>query len=343
MSVKSSKLLQILDDSAAEFQYSGGEWTVSTLVEWYQGTSMYPAFANSTLFGTLTLSFEGNTPGDALQSATVSIDGGQPYTIIYSTTTPPPAYIQWYQSPTLSDGKHTITLAHLDRTAVDCALVEVGQNTPLIGKTILVDNDDPAIQYSGTWTRDVNEFDASTLPDGFPLQNSTHRSSTLGDTVKLRFSGTFVAVYGIFDWAKLGLLSATYTLDGDVLSQSYPVTTTSERYQAKDRQASNFLYFSQENLPPGDHTLVVNITEAQNQTFILDYITYMPSFSTLSTMLNLTTSASPSSPTISSSEVPNASLSATPTQSGLQGSHNSTNLKTTLLCSIAGDGAQIRD
>lgn len=53
------KLLQILDDNAADFKYSGGQWTLSTLVQWYQGTSNYPAFASTTQFGSFALSFEG--------------------------------------------------------------------------------------------------------------------------------------------------------------------------------------------------------------------------------------------------------------------------------------------
>jgi hypothetical protein len=49
----------ILDDNASDFKYSGGAWTLSTLVQWYSGTSNYPAFANDTVFGSFTLEFEG--------------------------------------------------------------------------------------------------------------------------------------------------------------------------------------------------------------------------------------------------------------------------------------------
>jgi len=37
------------------------------------------------------------------------------------------------------------------------------------------------------------------------------------------------------------------------------------------------------NLLPGNHTLIGNITTAENQTFILDYITYNPSLEITST------------------------------------------------------------
>jgi hypothetical protein len=49
----------ILDDNAPDFKYSGGDWTVSTLVQWYSQTSNYPAFANDAVFGSFTLEFEG--------------------------------------------------------------------------------------------------------------------------------------------------------------------------------------------------------------------------------------------------------------------------------------------
>jgi len=41
-------------------------------------------------------------------------------------------------------------------------------------------------------------------------------------------------------------------------------------------EAANFLYYSKDNLSPGNHILIVNITAANtsNLTFMLDYITY---------------------------------------------------------------------
>ena len=110
------------------------------------------------------------------------------YNTTYGTT-PPPAYVQWYQSPTLSDGKHNITVSRLASIAVDMALITVGPNTSLQGKTLIVDDDNSAIEYSGTWNSNATPFNAGTLPDGFPVGNSTHRSTTVGDMVTFRFTG----------------------------------------------------------------------------------------------------------------------------------------------------------
>ena len=103
-------------------------------------------------------------------------------------------------------------------------------------------------------------------------------------------------------------MTATYTLDGTSIPQTYSVTTHSPQFIAADGEAANFVFFSSDTLAAGNHILVINITQCINQTFILDYITYAPSFSTLASMPNLTTfssgsssatSGSPSSPSFS--------------------------------------------
>ena len=47
------------------------------------------------------------------------------------------------------------------------------------------------------------------------------------------------------------------------------------------QEESNYILFTSDPLAAGNHILVINITQCVNQTFILDYITYTPSFSTL--------------------------------------------------------------
>ena len=135
------------------------------------------------------IAFTGNTPPATLsQSITVSIDGGTPYNTFYMDPTPQ-TYLQWYQSPTLSEGRHTIKVDGVDKTSIDYATITVGQNTPLSGKRVIVDNDDSSIHYSGSWTRNMDKFVPGDLPSGLPFRNTTHRSTTPGDTVTFRFTG----------------------------------------------------------------------------------------------------------------------------------------------------------
>jgi hypothetical protein len=118
----------------------------------------------------------------------VTIDGGTPYNTSYMDPIPQ-TYIQWYQSPTLAEGHHTIKVDGVDGTALDYATIAVGQNTPLSGKKIIVDNDDSTVHYSGSWTRNTEEFFSGGDSKGHPFRNSTHRSTTPGDTITFLFSG----------------------------------------------------------------------------------------------------------------------------------------------------------
>lgn len=111
----------------------------------------------------------------------------------------PQSYLQWYQSPTLSEGKHTIHVDGLAGTALDYATITVGQNTSLSGKKIIVDNDDPAVHYSGNWIRNTSEFVPGGIPKGLPFRNSTHRSTTPGDTITFLFTGRSHTVWYGFD------------------------------------------------------------------------------------------------------------------------------------------------
>jgi hypothetical protein len=95
-------------------------------------------------------------------------------------------------------------------------------------------------------------------------------------------AGTSVSVYGIFSWFDLGALVATYTIDGATVVPRTHNITSLDLAQSNGGEVANFLHYSSDNFSPGDHTLVVNITIANNLTFVLDYITYKPSFETLS-------------------------------------------------------------
>jgi len=217
----STDLLVIVDDNTGAFSYSwsGGSttsspWILSTLTQWYRSTSWYTASATQT--GTLTFTFNGrphasftllcisdqkktlgtsaafigNTPAPpSPQTATVQIDNGTSFGIDYDDSNPP-TYKQWFVTPTLPDGGHTITISNLHGTAIDYAVVKVGSQTPLTGQTVIVDDDSPLIQYSGQWSRNTKMFiPGSGLPTGYPYGNVTHRSSNPGDTFTFRFSG----------------------------------------------------------------------------------------------------------------------------------------------------------
>jgi hypothetical protein len=109
-----------------------------------------------------------------------------------------------------------------------------------------------------------------------------------------------LAIYGIFSWTNLGLLSVTYSIDGKPFFQSYSVTTNSPEYVNKLGDAPNFLFYSSDTITAGEHKLVINITQCTNQSFILDYISYSPASSALSRLPNVTSTSAKSSSTTGS-------------------------------------------
>ena len=97
-----------------------------------------------------------------------------------------------------------------------------------------------------------------------------------------------MAVYGIFTWSNLGIMTLTFTLDGQSLTQTYDVRPDTPQFIAGLGQQQNFLFYEYSFLQAGSHTLVVNVTECVNQTLAFDYVTFTPSFATLATMPNST-------------------------------------------------------
>ena len=244
------------------------------------------------------VAFFGLTPSDNnSQILAVSIDGSEPTNTSYNDPNPP-SYRQWYQSPTLTEGPHQITLSNLSGPSFDFAVVTVGNNSPLEEQVIIVDSEDPLIKYGGNWHLNSGLSNSTQFPEGLAFHNSTQDSSTIGANMTFRFTGTLsypliiihlfllgqnLAIYGTY--IDQGLLTLTFTIDGDPLSKTYPVISTSPQ---SGQQQQNFQFTSFDFLEPGNHTLVVNITDCVNQTFSFDYLTYTPSFSTLATMPNLT-------------------------------------------------------
>jgi len=272
--------------------------------------------------------------------ATVQIDNGTPFGMDYGepSTITPPTYKQWFVTPTLPDGRHRITISNLLGAAVDYAVVKVGNQTSLTGRTVIVDDDSPLIQYYGRWSRNTVKFipgapTRNPVVGGYPYGNGTHLSFNPGDSFAFRFSGkqllvltvstgpfqpsvvpgTSIAVYGLFAFNNIGSLTTSCSLDGKIYTNSYTVDASTPEYANGDGEIPNYLYFGLENLSSGTHTFLLNITGVDNKAFVLDYITYKPAFDTLSSIPSLSSSVSDSTSRTSS---PSASSTAS-------GSHKS--------------------
>ncbi|KAI0328196.1 hypothetical protein GY45DRAFT_1282164 [Cubamyces sp. BRFM 1775] len=181
---------------------------------------------------------------------------------------------------------------------------------------VYVDDDDYRIQFSDNWgvTRSVEQA----------YDNTMHAVANLkGATATFEFTGTAVSVYGaVGDVADYGWPSSSYAIDGKVYETYNFVTAagfsnvTQLRYQVP--------YFTVQDLPAGDHTLVItNLNGTSPNTYWLDYIRFLP----FDNSTSITPTSTPSGTGGSTSQSPQASTSITnspsiPTSPGTSTSQN---------------------
>ncbi|EEB92407.1 hypothetical protein MPER_09089, partial [Moniliophthora perniciosa FA553] len=217
---------------------------------------------------------------------------------LFKLTTPDGSF----QSPTLQDGEHILTFAFGNQTlfpAFDFLTVTAGQSTQLKDKSIIVDDTDPGIQYIGNWRTEPSSPDASLAFDysSKPYLNTTHWSTTVGDSVTYNFEGTSVAVYGVIPGSNSNKpvqnISATYTIDSrETLWFSFPMHSGSGR-PLPMRELLRI-----DSLSEGKHNIDIDITSIPDGSagFGFDFILYNASFTSLATMNGSASTASGSSP-----------------------------------------------
>ena len=136
------------------------------------------------------MAFFGITPNQkGSQWCLFSIDGG-PATNSSFMDPSPQSFRQLHQSPMLPEGTHNITLTRIPNIAVDYVVVTVGQNTPLLGQVMIVDDGDSSITYGGSWSQNTGDFVSSSGPYiGLPYGNATHQTTSAGSTATFPFIG----------------------------------------------------------------------------------------------------------------------------------------------------------
>ncbi|KAJ7577552.1 hypothetical protein C8J56DRAFT_899171 [Mycena floridula] len=312
---RTSNIYYILENTDTEITYGGGgQWSTFQDNYYSQDSATWASFDGilGRGPGTIELSFDASGITDALRPGTEIIFVGftgffngtatpQGFTVAidsntaYSTSTGdrnPPSYIQWYQSPQLEPGIHSIKLDKLNGTGVDYILVSPGQDTPLTNRLLVVDDSYIGIDYENHWESDSHatvQGNGSAIT-GVTFQNTTHQTSIEGSYLKFSYSGTSASVYGMFSWIQPGSYDLTINVDDQI---PFTVTFNSSAPHHLDSDAPdqpNLKLFSTGDLPPGNHTIVANLTRCDTQTLIIDYIEYSPSFSSLATMPNLTKS-----------------------------------------------------
>ncbi|KAJ7598056.1 hypothetical protein C8J56DRAFT_1021981 [Mycena floridula] len=300
---RSPQIYYVLDNTYTGFSYTGGgQWSVFPSLYFQGGSITWPAFdvfgPNNTAptagTASLQLPFQGTSVAlygittvqgigiQNSQSFQVTMDGATPYTA--NTGDSPPHYIQWFQSRLVDQGDHVLQLDNINGTGVDYAVVTPGQDTPLDGQTLMVDDSYTNINYVNHWETQFAKkiIGAGSLYSGSSFQNTTHETDIVGAYMNFSWTGAELAVYGVYDWTLLGSYDLTVTVDNQ---QPFTVTFDSSTTNTLNvPNQPNVKLFTSGDLDPGDHTVVANLSRCVNQTLIIDYVQYTPGFSTLATM-----------------------------------------------------------
>lgn len=245
-------------------------------------------------------------------------------------------FAQLYQSPPLPtqfNGTELLNSINVSSVLECCfdALVFVPlPDVSLTNRTLIVDDSYNVIQFNGSWQVETSQtaLDPTVPWYGMTFMNSTHRTTTVGDTMEFPFSGTNVVVYGGMLLSQVGSLSISYSVDDGTKTTRSFATNGTGRYPYHP----NFLLVDTGALPVGDHTITLTLTSCTNQTLFIDYIFYSPGFDTLATMPNVTISPD-SSPAAAGSSSPSPSPTNTPTPGSIS---NLTSSKTVPLGPIIG-------
>ncbi|EEB91236.1 hypothetical protein MPER_10438, partial [Moniliophthora perniciosa FA553] len=314
-----SDVMIIVDDKDMTFN-EPSLWQSEDSPRWYGGSSAWSSRTSlaSETFGSFSLSFQGTSI--AFFGNTPSSDNLPIFSINIDSKTSSAGYpelrmdTQWYTSPILADEPHKITLYNLDQIDVDYAIITPGDQTPLEGTTLTVDDSNPEIVYHGVWDKQTGQqfHPGGGWADVRPLRDTTHTSGNTGDSFIFQFAGTSISVHGFLPLTPAGLFSVTFTLDGAFSLSSVfpdPAVTSDSSFDGVLIQP-NCLFYKSPTLTPGNHSLLVNITGIiGEQSFIIDYLTYTPSFTRLSERPDFGSGAAqPKSPTTMTATITTANV-----------------------------------
>ncbi|KAI0684380.1 hypothetical protein C8Q76DRAFT_315423 [Earliella scabrosa] len=124
---------------------------------------------------------------------------------------------------------------------------------------LLIDDDDPAVEYTPPWHPDPGAYQM--------MGRSRHGATETGTKATLTFTGTGVEVFGTVPPSSVdGYPTTTYTIDGQLLhSYTAPFVRDGD-------QLFNVSFFSTRNLEEKQHTLeITNVNGTAPNFFWLDY------------------------------------------------------------------------
>ncbi|KAH8823114.1 hypothetical protein DL96DRAFT_1713563 [Flagelloscypha sp. PMI_526] len=220
-----------------------------------------------------------------------------------------------YATSTTGSESHTLKLEGIPPGVyLDFAVATGPYKYSLKAETLIVDDNDPLVKYTGGgWQETDEQFKVIDNTPTLAYGGKTHSTSTVGDVLQFPFTGDTVSVYGYLLNNVEGNFSISFDIDGTSSSEkSFPPSDLS------DPITPNFLFLD-EKLSAGDHVLTAKMTKVSGkQRFILDYILYEATFDRLEDMpvINLPPVDSSAPPTSTMTVAGGAATAGTTPESG---------------------------
>ncbi|KAF8964431.1 hypothetical protein BDZ97DRAFT_1919114 [Flammula alnicola] len=138
-----------------------------------------------------------------------------------------------------------------------------------MSRSIIVDDTDSAITYAGAWFTDTGSFD-NTGNSGPPFQSTLHGTNSAA-SFSYAFNGSSVVIVGTNEFSTNSSTFLSWQCIVD--NENIPVI------QTQPPAANRVPFCRKDGLADGRHTIFVNAMVSNQQTFLFDYIQYVPSAS----------------------------------------------------------------
>ncbi|KAH6912677.1 hypothetical protein BKA70DRAFT_1559162 [Coprinopsis sp. MPI-PUGE-AT-0042] len=174
--------------------------------------------------------------------------------------------------------KNVMNVTALERAAeIDFLIYEPSPSRTVAGATLLLDDQDESMNFSGSWNQTRHDPLNATFPTGYALKYTISQTREPGATFKTKFVGSDIQVYGALQQVS-GSVVIEYNVDGS-FSDTVTLSHSSQEANETNWELNRLLFGHSDQASYGDenaeHTLEVTVKEITgDQMFTLDYLTF---------------------------------------------------------------------